>query len=344
METTIIGISQNIRRIKKLIDQVADTGMNIIVCGETGVGKEVVVQNLYLKSNRADKPFVKVNCASLPETLLESEMFGYEKGAFTGAARRMRGKFEQANEGILFLDEIGEMDLSLQSKLLHVLEGGDFTPLGSEKSVQTNAWVVCATNHELENDVKNGKFREDLYYRLSAIKIYIEPLRNRPEDIPYLIDHFLKIYGFQLNGKQMKSPSKRTIDKLMAYHWPGNVRELQNALKRIILLGDRNEVMDELFRKGGRKDRSLSAITSGKIPSLPFDLIGLQNEDLSNLSSLNLKDIKEKAADRLEKELISFVLEKTEWNRTKASKILDISYKTLLFKIQDLNIIPPIQT
>ena len=162
MDSTIIGVSKNIQRIRALIDQVADTGLNTVVYGETGVGKELVVQNLYQKSNRTGKPFVKVNCAALPDTLLESEMFGYEQGAFTGADRRKRGKFEQANGGLLFLDEIGDMSLPLQSKLLHVLQGGDFSPLGSEKTVKMGAWVVAATNHELETEMVNGNFREDL--------------------------------------------------------------------------------------------------------------------------------------------------------------------------------------
>ena len=162
MEPTIIGVSKNICRIRELIDQVADTGLNTVVYGETGVGKELVVQSLYQKSNKVGKPFVKVNCAALPDTLLESEMFGYEQGAFTGAERRRRGKFEQANGGILFLDEIGDMSLPLQAKLLHVLQGGDFSPLGSEKNVKMGAWVIAATNHELEEDMVNGDFSD--YY------------------------------------------------------------------------------------------------------------------------------------------------------------------------------------
>ena len=196
MEIELIGISENISKIRKLTDQVADTDLNIVVCGETGVGKEVVVRSLYEKSKRCGKPFVKVNCAALPDTLLESEMFGYERGAFTGAQKKMRGKFEQADSGVLFLDEIGDMPLALQSKLLHALQDGDFTPLGSEKLISTDVWVIAATNHNLKDDIKNGKFRADLYHRLNEIKIYIEPLRQRPEDIPSLIDYFTKKYYF----------------------------------------------------------------------------------------------------------------------------------------------------
>ena len=241
MENELVGVSKNICRIRELIERVAETGLNIVVCGETGVGKELVVQSLYQKSDRVGKPFVKVNCAALPDTLLESEMFGYEQGAFTGAEKRRRGKFEQANGGVLFLDEIGDMTLPLQSKLLHVLQGGDFTPLGSEKAVRTDAWVIAATNHDLEKSLTAGKFREDLYFRLSAIKIFVEPLRNRPEDIPYLIDYYIRKYKAEYNTKDLKAPRQKTIDRLCAYGWPGNVRELQNMLKRLMILGDAEE-------------------------------------------------------------------------------------------------------
>jgi transcriptional regulator with PAS, ATPase and Fis domain len=292
-----------------------------------------VVQCLYQKSDRVTKPFVKVNCAALPDTLLESEMFGYEQGAFTGAERRKRGKFEQAHGGVLFLDEIGDMSLRLQSKLLHVLQGGDFTPLGSEKTVSTDTWVIAATNHELEKDMRIGEFREDLYYRLSTIKIYIEPLRNRPEDIPFLIDHYIKEYAKQFNGKKLVQPSPATIDRLGAYHWPGNVRELQNILKRIMILGE-----DSTPDKQDRVAEIQSAINR---PAIPIDLLGLNDDNATNLSSLSLKKIRKKALDRVEKEVISYVLDKTGWNRSKATKILNISYKTLLYKIKDLGILPP---
>jgi two-component system response regulator AtoC len=204
MKPELIGISQNIQRIKALIDQIADTGLNTIIYGETGIRKELIVQCLYNKSKRSGKPFVKVNCAALQDTLLESWMFGYERGAFIGAEHRKRGKFEQAHRRVLFMDEIGDMSLRLQSKLLHVLQGGDFTLLGSEKAVTTDTWVIAATNHDLENDVKNGVFREDLYYRLSIIKIHIEPLRNRPEDISHLIEDYIKEYSDMFEDKKLQ--------------------------------------------------------------------------------------------------------------------------------------------
>ena len=341
MEPTIIGVSKNIHRIKELIGQVADTGLNTVVYGETGVGKELVVQNLYQKSNRVGKPFVKVNCAALPDTLLESEMFGYEQGAFTGAERRKRGKFEQANGGLLFLDEIGDMSLPLQAKLLHVLQGGDFSPLGSEKNVKMGAWIITATNRELENDMVNGNFREDLYYRLSTIKIHIEPLRNRPEDIRPLIDHYVKTYTTQFNGKQLVTPSPETIEKLTAYHWPGNVRELQNVLKRLMILGSSEDSLDEMLIGKETRPQKVGLTTSAGPYINAADLLEFDKNGPPDLSSLSLKKIKKKAIVRVEKEIISYVLEKTGWNRSKATKILNISYKTLLYKIKNLEIEPP---
>lgn len=341
METDLIGISANIKRIKELIEQIADTGLNTVVYGETGVGKELVVQNLYQKSNRVGKPFVKVNCAALPDTLLESEMFGYEQGAFTGAERRKRGKFEQANGGLLFLDEIGDMSLPLQSKLLHVLQGGDYSPLGSEKTVIMGAWVVAATNHDLEKDMTEGKFREDLYYRLSTIKIHIEPLRKRQEDIPQLIDHYIKLYTEEFAGKSLSIPTPKAINKLMAYDWPGNVRELQNVLKRLMILDNVENSLDDLLNPpSGKKHVKGISDSSGQQPS-PMDFLDFNINNPKDLSTLSLKDFKKKAMEKVEKEVIAYVLEKTYWNRSKANKILGISYKTRLSKIQEFELTPP---
>jgi transcriptional regulator with GAF, ATPase, and Fis domain len=338
METELIGVSQNIKQIKKLINQVTDTDLNIVVSGETGVGKEVVVRSLYQKSKRLGKPFIKVNCAAVPDTLVESEMFGYEKGAFTGAQQKMRGKFEQADGGVLFLDEIGDMPLPLQSKLLHALQGGDFTPLGSEKAVVTDVWVIAATNHNLKDDTEKGHFREDLYHRLNEIKINIEPLRNRAEDIPHLIGYFTKKYQSQLNGKPLRTFSKSTVEKLINYHWPGNVRELQNVLKRIIILGDREDRIDQMLndRGNGIPATPIQALIN-KI-SIPTDLLGIDHEKSLDDISLPLKKIRKRIRNRIDKEMISYVLERTYWNRKKAAKILNISYKTLHIKIAELNI------
>jgi len=337
----LIGISKSIERIRELIDHTADTGLNVLITGESGVGKEVVAQNLYGKSQRNDKPFIKVNCAALPEGLLESELFGFERGAFTGAERKKRGKFELAHKGVLFLDEIGEMPLSLQAKLLRVLQSGEFAPLGSEKEVQADAWVIASTNQNLGETVKKGLFREDLYYRLNIIKIYIPPLRERPEDIPLLIDYFLEKYMSQLGRKRLTYPSRHTIERLIAYNWPGNVRELQNILQSCIVVGNWEEVIDDLYVKGKSDLKSMQEQKEPDSASIVDTLLDLKNENTSDQASFSLKKIRKKTMDIIEKEVISHVLNQTGWNRTKASKLLKISYKTLLYKISDLDIKQP---
>lgn len=339
-EVELVGVSRNIKRIRALIDQVAETCFNVIVCGETGVGKELVVSSLYQKSNRLGKPFVKVNCAALPDTLLESEMFGYERGAFTGAVRTRRGKFEQAHEGVLFLDEIGDMSLPLQSKLLHVLQGGDFTPLGSEKPFKTDVWVIAATNRNLRNDVEEGSFRNDLYYRLSTLSIYIEPLRSRPEDIPVLIDYYARKYSRELNRNETVALSSEAVVKLSSYPWPGNVRELQNVLQRIIVLGESEETIDAMLASAPRVRNEEPEGSAPRSPGVLSEMMAGNGGKL-DLSDLSLKKIRKQAMNQVERELIGHVLIKTGWNRSKASRILKISYKTLLQKIDELAIAPP---
>lgn len=340
MARPIIGVSENIVKVREVINHVASTGLNTVIYGESGVGKEVVAQDLYQKSPRNGKPFIKVNCAALPDGLLESELFGYEKGAFTGADKKTRGKFELAHKGVLMLDEIGDMSLPLQAKLLHVLQGGQFAPLGSEKEVNADTWVIAATNHDLEQEIEGGKFREDLYYRLNIIKIYLKPLRERPEDIPHLIDYYLKEYSLLYNTSNLVQPSKQVIAELASYNWPGNVRELQNVLKRMLVLGDAEKIIDELKNRGGNSSRGASGSSASKTASFS-DLLNLEIGDTTDGETFSLKAIRKAAIDRVEKEIISHVLEKTDWNRSKATKILKISYKTLLYKISDLGITPP---
>jgi transcriptional regulator with GAF, ATPase, and Fis domain len=341
LDAELIGVSQNICTIKQLISRVADTELNALVYGETGVGKELVVHNLYQKSNRFGKPFVKVNCAALPDTLLESEMFGYERGAFTGAQHKMRGKFEQTNGGVLFLDEIGDMSLGLQSKLLHALQDGTFTPLGSEKSLKTDTWVIAATNHDLKQDLLEGKFRQDLYYRLTTITIHIEPLRKRPEDIPYLIKYYTKKYALRYNGNQPKTLSQGVLDTLSTYHWPGNVRELQNILKRIMIFGVDEGNIDKMLSEVSVSNSTVNNQSPSQNPPLLINWSSFNSEQMPDLPSLSLKKIKKKVKAEVDRELIQYVLEKTGWNRTKASHILKISYRALISRIKDLNIQPP---
>ena len=339
MEIDLIGVSANIARVRDLIQRIADTELNTVVFGDTGVGKELVVKMLYQKSDRNGGPFVKVNCAALPDTLLESEMFGYERGAFTGAQRKMRGKFEQANRGVLFLDEIGDMSISLQAKLLHALQDGEFIPLGSERTVKSNAWVIAATNHNLAEDLKAGKFREDLYYRISMASINIDPLRKRPEDIAPLISYYVKQYVSQLKASQPLNLNKNLMDKLTAYHWPGNVRELQNVLRRIIVLGEGEESIDTMIPiTNHSRDIGNDRKEAGSAPKF-IKFSGLNGQQL-DLSDLSLKKFKKQVADQVEKDVISYVLEKTGWNRTRATQILKVSYKTLLTKIKELELTP----
>ncbi|MFH1154657.1 MAG: sigma-54 dependent transcriptional regulator [Pseudomonadota bacterium] len=351
MNPPIIGVSKQILKIKELIKHVADTCLNIVITGETGVGKEVVAHALYRASSRSNKPFVKVNCAALPETLLESELYGYERGAFTGAQKKRRGKFEMAHEGVLFLDEIGDMPLSLQSKILHVLQSGEFSPLGSEHEIRTDAWVIAATNQQLEEKIKNKEFREDLFYRLNIIKIEIPPLRDRPEDIPPLVDYYSKQYSAQFPDKEIEKPDKETMEKLCRFPWPGNIRQLQNSIKKQVVLNDWAQVLEELSQTlidPGRdvapepaqpeKPRRPMPTCSPSFMTEFFDVS--KSADLL-FEDISLKKIKKKAMDKVEKEVIRYVLDQTGWNRSKASRILKISYKTLLGKISELEIQAP---
>jgi transcriptional regulator with PAS, ATPase and Fis domain len=306
------------------------------------VGKEVVAQNLYQRSPRLGKPFIKINCAALPEGLLESELFGYERGAFTGAEQKKKGKFQLAHSGVLLLDEIGDMSLPLQAKLLHVLQsGGEFSPLGSEKEVRADTWVIAATNHDLKKDIDEGKFREDLYYRLNIIKIHMAPLRERPEDIPPLIDYYIKEYTSMLNNRHIEIPSPQVIDRMCSYSWPGNVRELQNVLKRMLVLGDAAQIVDELSSSDGAASGERESGVEPKCDASLTRILDLGGKNSPENKSFSLKSAKKNAVEMVEREIISHVLARTDWNRSKASKILKISYKTLLYKISDLNIIPP---
>lgn len=344
MQTKLIGVSPSIEKIRELIDHVADTGLNVVITGETGVGKEVVARVLYQQSPRNSKPFVKVNCAALPDGLLESELYGYEQGAFTGAERKKKGKFELAHKGVLFLDEIGDMSLPLQAKLLHVLQSGEFAPLGSEKDIKSDTWVIAATNHDLAEKISEKTFRADLYYRLNIIKISIPPLRERPEDILELINFYSGEYISQFKNKNIQRLDSKTIDILLSYHWPGNVRQLQNILKRALILGGGRDVLEELrlsaeeFTETKRID---SANSIQKAPQTIYTPIDFENEYSNDLTSFSLKEIRKKALDKIEHDSILFILNKTNWNRSKAAKILQVSYKTLLYKISELNIEPP---
>jgi two-component system response regulator AtoC len=353
MMTPLIGDSSSTRKITELIKNVADTCLNVLITGETGVGKDVVVQNLHAESNRCTKNFVKLNCAALPETLLESELYGYEKGAFTGADKKRAGKFQTANKGVLFLDEIGDMPIALQSKILHVLQNGEFSPLGSDEEFKTDVWVIAATNHNLEERIANKSFREDLFYRLNIINIHIPPLRERKEDIPSLIEYYCDRYKSEYPQYHWRLPDSEAFTKLCNYPWPGNVRQLQNCIKKQMIFDswanvfedlpcEQIEISPEEEKVGGTKGLANDEFT-GAHPGIISQFIDISTSSEKLFEDISLKKIKKLASDRVEKEIIIFILEKVGWNKSHAAKILKISYKTLLYKMKEFKVDPPLK-
>ncbi len=319
---TTVWQSEAMRGIREMIDQIADTDVTVLIQGESGVGKEIVSRAVHAVSTRADGPFVKVNCAALPEDLLESELFGYEKGAFTGAHGRKFGKFEVATEGTIFLDEIGEMSPGLQAKLLQVLQDSQFTRLGGNREVTVDVRVVCATNRPLLEMVSEGTFREDLFFRLNVVNIRIPPLRERREEIPSLVDSFVRRYS-ALYKRPLKLPSQRLMAAFDRYSFPGNVRELENMIKRAVVLESEDSILRELKRReaGERSRRSA------------FDALLSEVEETAG--EVPLREVGRRASLEVEREAIEVVLNQTGWNRKQAAKLLGVSYKTLLQKIRD---------
>jgi two-component system response regulator AtoC len=311
--------SSKMQPIRDLISKVAGTNTTVLVRGESGVGKEVVARALHKASPRAQRQFLKVNCAALPGELLESELFGHEKGAFTGAYRQKPGKFEAADGGTLLLDEIGEVPLRLQAKLLHVLQDGEFSRVGGEKIIGTDVRLIASTNRDLEAAMRAHQFREDLYYRLNVIEIRIPPLRERREEIPLLVEEFRRRFNVQY-GRVVEIPAD-TVRVFVDYHWPGNIRELENAVKRIVVLGSARPVHQEIMgnlSRGARPAAASPAVTTTTV-----------NPD----SVISLKDIARQAARDAERVAIKEVLDRVHWNRAKAARLLQISYKALLYKI-----------
>jgi len=329
----LVGNSPHILKIRELIRQVVNSDLNVILYGESGVGKELVAQALHLSSNRKDKPFIKINCAAIPSELLESELFGYERGAFTGADKTKPGKFELAQSGTILLDEIGDMPLVLQSKMLQVLQDLQFSRLGAKDDVKVNCWVLAATNHDLEQDVRDRLFREDLYYRLNIISIFIPPLRERPEDTDLYIDYFARQFGEKIEPPHFKF-SASVRDFFRQYSWPGNVRELKNIVERLMLLGDWHIVKEELLARETRRING-HELTTHPTPTTPDDL---NRERPPKKEFPSLKEVKKKATLEAEGKLINEVLRETDWNRKRAAELLQISYKALLYKIKELNL------
>jgi two-component system response regulator AtoC len=344
----LFGDGRKMTEVRELIQRVADTDVTVLIRGESGTGKELVSRALYLASRRRDKPFVKVNCAALPTELLESELFGFERGAFTGAVQRKPGRFEFANHGTMFLDEISEMSPPLQAKLLQVLQDGEFSRLGGKNDIHVDVRIIAATNRDLERSVSDGQFRKDLFFRLNVVSIQVPPLRERREEIPPLADHFGKKYSVQYNKPRLEM-SRDTMALCMEYDWPGNVRELENLIKRTVILGSEEPIRREMAQAIARRRPpvSLTPRMNGRTADgLDGDVMAPMapaqaepSDDASKLpedaGNYRLKDIARTAARRAEREVIEKMLQRTRWNRKQTAGILGISYKALLYKIKE---------
>lgn len=338
----LFGTSPKMEEVKNTIEQVAETNATVLIRGESGTGKEVVARMIYAHSLRREKPFIKVNCAAIPHELLESELFGYEPGAFTGANRQKLGKFDLANTGTLFLDEVSEMHPALQAKLLHVLQDGEFSRLGGKRDISVDVRILAATNKQLERAVEEGVFREDLFYRLNVIKIHIPPLRERREEVPIFLDYFLRKYS-EFYGKQPAPFSDFALGKMIDYHWPGNIRELENLVKRYVIVGNEAQIIRELSshkpvveapssaQPVGAEHRTAASGAQGGSATIPITAGKPKSPDGDSPSLL---EIGRSAAMRAEREAIERTLNQTRWNRRQAAKILKISYKALLNKLK----------
>jgi two-component system, NtrC family, response regulator AtoC len=337
--STLFGTSARMEEIKNTIEQVADTSATVLIRGESGTGKEVVARMIYHHSGRHDKPFVKVNCAAIPHELLESELFGYEPGAFTGANRQKLGKFDQANYGTLFLDEISEMHPALQAKLLHVLQDGQFSRLGGKRDIGVDVRVLAATNKFLERAVAEGAFREDLFYRLNVVTVHIPPLRERREEIPLFLELFLRKYS-EFYGKQPAAFSDYAVSRMLEYTWPGNIRELENLVKRYVIVGNESQIIRELSTHKPIMYSQASSAPPAAPATVPEPEIAAATPVLRGGNSIHADDrpslleIGRRAAMKAEREAIERVLQETRWNRRQAAKILKISYKALLNKLK----------
>jgi two-component system, NtrC family, response regulator AtoC len=318
-DLSFLAASPQMLKIRQQVLQIAPVDVPVFISGESGVGKEVIARMIHLRSTRRVQPFIKVNCAALPGELLESELFGYEQGAFTGAVRAKPGKFELANKGTIFLDEIAEMSPHLQAKLLHVLQDGQFSRLGARAVVNVDVRVLAATNVDVKDAMRSGRFREDLYYRLNVLSIHIPPLRERTTEIPLLFRHFLAKYS-EKYAKPAPDPSKHLLEAALRYPWPGNLRELENFVKRYVILEDDEGSFRELLEMTGQQHRTAP------------------REEAPPQKEQGLKALVRGLKDEAEMEAIADALEKTNWCRKDAAKMLGISYKALLYKMRQFNL------
>jgi two-component system response regulator AtoC len=316
-ETVIFGRSMRMQALRKKLDRMASTNLPIVIQGESGTGKEVLAKLIHLHSSWGNGRFVKISCPAIPAPLLESEFFGYEKGAFTGAHTSKPGRVELADGGTLFLDEIGELVPELQAKLLHLLQDGQFSRIGAQEDRRVDVRVICSTNRSLEQDVQSGSFREDLFYRINVLNIQMPPLRERIEDLPDLVGYFVEHYSreFKTTARMVSAPTLRLME---SYRWPGNIRELENLIKRHVILDSEEAITNELL--AGER-------------SLEHD-VALDEEGLS-LTKLTRKAVRE-----LEKKIILKALQANNWNRKRAALALQISYRSMLNKIREAGLPP----
>ncbi len=309
----IVGTSTALRRVLETVEKVADSDSTVLITGESGTGKELIARALHFNSRRADRMFVTVNCGAIPEELLESELFGHVRGAFTNAIAHREGRFAVANGGTIFLDEIGDMSSSLQVKLLRVLQDKTFEPVGSSKTVKVNVRVIAATNQDLEQAIRERRFREDLFYRLNVIPIETPALRERREDIPLLVHHFLQVMN-QEKGKRVEGLSPAALELLCEYDWPGNVRELENLVERLVILRGEGTIDVEELPLALRRAAERPTVAAPRVPpaGIPFNEV----------------------VDRFETDLILQALERTQWNKNRAAQLLGLNRTTLLEKMK----------
>jgi two-component system, NtrC family, response regulator AtoC len=324
----LVGESAAIRQTYEIVARVAESPSTVLITGESGTGKELIARELHRGSSRRDKPLIKVNCAAIPKDLVESELFGYEKGAFTGAVGSKPGRFELADGGTLFLDEIGEVPVEMQVKLLRALQESEFERVGGIKTIHVDVRLITATNRDLKALIADGRFREDLYYRLAVVPISLPPLRDRKEDIPLLVAHFIAKYNQRL-GKRVARVDDEAMQMLLAYSWPGNIRELENLMERSVLFADGPVIL------GASLPDALRERVPG--PAVPIAAVGPLGA-IAAPSGASMKEIVRQAQAELEKELISRALDETNGNVTRAAKRLQISRKSLQVKMKELGL------
>ncbi|ACD96499.1 sigma-54-dependent transcriptional regulator [Trichlorobacter lovleyi] len=335
VEKNIIGNSAAMREVYKTIGKVAGSDITVLIQGESGTGKELIARAIHFNSTRLGKPFVAINCAAIPKDLLESELFGSERGAFTGATERKTGKFEQANHGTIFLDEIGDMPLDLQAKILRVLQEQEITRIGGSQNLSVDVRVVAATNQELQERVRNREFREDLYYRLNVVPINLAPLRERSEDIPALVEYFLERACAELEIPT-KQCAPEAMELLSNYSWPGNVRELENTIKRGVILSSDPYLTTADFASLTNRQETIHAIPQEQ--SLESLVEMKLRNSMNGIEKLDKGDIYDRVLEQVERPLIRYVLEKTRGNQVRAADILGINRNTLRKKISELGV------